>query len=64
MSPEAALPVIPLVILAQNAGEDLKRDAGLRGEQFSNAVWGLSIVFLLGLIVLGFVVFKGRRKRS
>ena len=52
------------VILAQDTGEDLKRDVGLRGEQFSNAVWGLSIVFLLGLIVLGFVVFKGRRKQS
>ena len=51
------------VVLAQDAGEDLLRDAGLRGEQFDAAVWKLSIVFALGLLVLVVVVLSGRRRR-
>ena len=50
------------VILAQDTGAAEKHDAGLRGDEFSNAVLGLTAVFALGLAVLGFVVFKGRRK--
>jgi hypothetical protein len=58
--PRTGLPVI----VAQDTGEDLRRDAGLRGEQFSNAVWGLCAVFLVGLVVLAVVVLSGRRKPS
>lgn len=52
------------VILAQDPGADRKRDAGLRGEAFSKAVIGLSVVFLGGLVVLAIVVISGRRKRA
>ncbi len=51
-----------LIVLAQDAGPDLKRDAGLRGEEFSNAVIGLSAVFIVGLSVIAFVVFMGRQR--
>jgi hypothetical protein len=52
------------VILAQAAGEDLKRDAGLRGDEFSNAVIGLIVVFGVGLAVLAAVILTGRRRRQ
>ena len=51
-----------IALVAQQADTDLKRDAGLRGEEFSNAVIGLSVVFGLGLLGLIFVVFMGRRR--
>ena len=51
-----------VVLLAQDPGTDLKRDAGLRGEDFSNAVIGLCLVFSLGLAGLAVVVWKGRRR--
>ncbi len=50
------------VILAQDGSEDLRREAGLRGERFTTAVWGLSVVFAIGLAVLAFVVMRGRRR--
>lgn len=56
------LETTPVVLVAQDAGPDLKRDAGLRGEEFSNAVIGLSAVFIVGLSVIAFVVFMGRRR--
>jgi len=53
----------PPVILAQDAGEDLRRDAGLRGEAATRAVWALSAVFLVGLLVLAAVILSGRRRK-
>ena len=59
MRAHARLPVI----LAQEAGADRRRDAGLRGDALRNAVLGLSAVFLLGLVILAVVVLSARRGR-
>ena len=56
--------LIPPVVLAQDAGQDLRRDAGLRGEAATNAVWALSAVFVLGLLVLAAVILSGRRRKG
>jgi hypothetical protein len=62
-NPQVTFPETTLVALAQDSGPDLKRDAGLRGDAFSNAVVGLSVVFGIGLLVLLVVVLSGRRAR-
>ena len=54
----------PRPLIAQDAPADRRRDAGLRGDDFSNAVVALSAVFVGGLVVLALVVLSGRRKRG
>lgn len=60
MRTDVALPVI----LAQDGAEDLRRDAGLRGDAATKAIWALSAVFLLGLLVLAAVILSGRRRKG
>ena len=50
-----------IVLLAQQS-EDLKREAGLRGEDFATAILFLSIVFALGIGAVAFVVLRSRRR--
>ena len=49
------------MLLAQDS-QDLRREAGLRGDELSTAVLALAVVFLLGVAVVCFVALRGRRK--
>lgn len=51
-----------LVVLAQQ-GSDLRREAGLRGEEFEQAAWRLGAVFVAAMLVLAVVLYVGRRRR-
>lgn len=50
-----------LVVVAQ-AEQDARRDAGLRGEEWSAAAWRLGLVFLAAVVVLAVVLLLGRRR--
>ncbi len=50
-----------ILLLAQD-GEDLKRDAGLRGEDFTTAIVFLCIVFALGIGGVAFIALRARRR--
>jgi hypothetical protein len=54
-------PSLPLLL--QAAG-DLKRDAGLRGDELDAAVLGLIAVFVVGFGLIAVVLLRGRRKRK
>ncbi len=62
--PAPARPVVLVAQQAATAGDDLDRDAGLRGAAADRAVLLLSVVFGAGLLVLAVVVLSGRRRRG
>ena len=54
---------LPLPLLLQAVG-DMKRDAGLRGDEFDAALLGLIAVFVVGFALVGVALLRGRRKKT